>query len=346
MTVTEKKIAVCLPSYNEAENIENITKKIDKALSMLEKKYKCYIVNADNNSPDKTSELFINTITKTEKISIISKEVGKGINIIEFFKFCKNEDIDYAFIFDSDLKSFKINWIKKMLRELKHSDFICPLYKRGRFEGNSTNHFVVPMIGVIYNKIIRQPIGGDYGVNKKFIKKFLDSFDNNEDIKKYGIDIYLVLLALTNNFTIKQVRLGEKIHGLSYMKMDKIFIEVAKSLTTCVKILPKVDNVKENKWIFNSISRNKKCEFNEFVKNNSNYKYNESKEKWLKELTKYVKNIKKSNNEIDYQKMKETFMEYTFSYWTKHKRKSANECEKSIKNFYIELKERCEKNVS
>lgn len=30
-----KKIAVCLPSYNEADNISNITKKVDQGLSKL-----------------------------------------------------------------------------------------------------------------------------------------------------------------------------------------------------------------------------------------------------------------------------------------------------------------------
>lgn len=258
----DKKIAVCLPSYNEAENIKNITKKVDVALNKINKRYKCYIINADNNSPDKTSTLFINTVTKNEKIVLNSKEKGKGINVINFIKFCKEKNIDYAFMFDTDLKSFKTNWINKMMKKLKYADFICPLYKRKRYEGNTTNHFLVPIIGVIYNKIIRQPIGGDYAFNKEFIKIFDEHYNNDiNEIKQYGIDIYLVLLALTNNLKLEEVKLGYKIHAPSYMKMLDIFENVAKSLEMCIKKMPNSTNNKINRWTYNSISNSKKEEF-------------------------------------------------------------------------------------
>ncbi len=53
-----KKVCVCLPSYNEAENIEFITTKVDKALKKLKNEYECIIVNADNNSVDGTNKIF------------------------------------------------------------------------------------------------------------------------------------------------------------------------------------------------------------------------------------------------------------------------------------------------
>ena len=70
MFVNFKKIAVCLPSYNESENISNITLIVDKALKKYNN-YETYIVNADSASTDSTNEIFNNTLTESKKISLI-----------------------------------------------------------------------------------------------------------------------------------------------------------------------------------------------------------------------------------------------------------------------------------
>lgn len=60
---SKSKLFVCLPSYNEADNISNITKKVDRALKKSQKKYECIIINADNRSKDGTNEIFNATNT-------------------------------------------------------------------------------------------------------------------------------------------------------------------------------------------------------------------------------------------------------------------------------------------
>lgn len=157
--VEKEKIYVCLPSYNEARNIRNITKKINKSLNYLKNKYECVIVNADNNSEDGTNKIFCETKTKVKKISIIDKRIGKGINIINFIELCKKDNVKYAIMIDSDTKSFKKTWIKKIIKLLENkNDFVIPLYKRTKFEGNVTNHFIVPLLYALYGVKIRQPI--------------------------------------------------------------------------------------------------------------------------------------------------------------------------------------------
>lgn len=56
-----KKIAICLPSFNECKNIQFVTKVINEGLKKYNKNFECYIVNADNNSPDNTNKLFKGT---------------------------------------------------------------------------------------------------------------------------------------------------------------------------------------------------------------------------------------------------------------------------------------------
>lgn len=70
-----KKIAVCIPSYNESNNIAKITKIIDEGLYRYNKDgFDTVIVNCDNNSEDNTSNIFLNTDTKCSKYSIVNKK--------------------------------------------------------------------------------------------------------------------------------------------------------------------------------------------------------------------------------------------------------------------------------
>lgn len=208
-----KKIAVCLPTYNECENIKRMVKRVDKALRKYFKENECYIVNCDNNSKDDTNSIFNKVKTYSEKISIVTNEVGKGINIYNFIEFCYKKNIDIAFMFDSDLVSFNKKWIKKMLKKIKKCDMVLPLYERKRDEGNVTNHFVLPVLIRKYGINFRQPIGGDYAFNKQTIENlYINSkmILENSFIKGYGIDIFLVLTTIYANKKILEVNLGKK----------------------------------------------------------------------------------------------------------------------------------------
>lgn len=45
--INKKKVCVCLPSYNEADNIEYITLMVDKALKKISKRYECIIYKGE-----------------------------------------------------------------------------------------------------------------------------------------------------------------------------------------------------------------------------------------------------------------------------------------------------------
>lgn len=256
-----KKIAVCIPTYNEADMIEITVKKIERGLSQYMFKYKTYIVNCDNNSSDGTREIFENIKTESKKIYIGSMEVGKGINLINFFKFCNEKKIDYAITLDADVISMESIWIEKFLNELitEKANYIVPIYKRSRFEGSTTNQFAYPLIYALTGKKIRQPIGGDFAFDKHYIKYILQQ-TYNEAIKRYGIDIFMTLNAIYGGFSIKSIELGKKIHKPSFSKMYNMFDEVLRgAMYTVIKqgtCFRKNENG-DNKEIINLISSRK-----------------------------------------------------------------------------------------
>lgn len=225
------KIAVLIPTLNEADNISNITSIIDKSLVKFFPNIETYIVNYDSHSTDKTREIFLNCDTINKKYSFDSGKAGKGYNIINFFQFCLNNNIDFGATIDADIISINDSWIEKLFSPLLEGyDYVTPIYKRSKYDGNLTNQLVFPIVNIFTKEIIRQPIGGEFAFNKKFMKLFLSHYNNYAF--NYGIDICMTLCAINNNLKIKSVELGNKVHRSGINNMKSMFREVAPALFT------------------------------------------------------------------------------------------------------------------
>ena len=334
--MSSKKIAVCIPSYNEEDNIANITNIIDHALLKYDD-YQITIVNCDSASTDKTIEIFKKTKTSHQKEVIINKEKGKGNNLISFFKYCKDNDIDYALTLDADLKSVKDSWIDNYLDAMikENYNYVVPLYERSRYEGSTTNHFAYPLVYAVTGYNIRQPIAGDFGFDKKFINMIVNK-KYNDSITRYGIDIYMTLNACLNDLKIKQIKLDKKIHAPSFNKMESMFLEVLDGALFTLKNNKLKKDIKYQKFndkinILNSRKFNHKKsvkDFRERYKLDSNINVNEE---WIK-IMKTIVNNPNNYNEEDYLYIRKIFINRAVSYWVKAQYKSAYDCEMEIIN--------------
>ncbi|OGM29493.1 hypothetical protein A2630_00675 [Candidatus Woesebacteria bacterium RIFCSPHIGHO2_01_FULL_44_10] len=222
------KIIVIIPTLNEADSIAFVTKTIDKGLRKISGNPRALIVNSDGGSTDKTSDVFLKTGTFFPKkvISYNGKRVGKGRNVFEVLKLFHNS-ADYFLMIDGDITSIETGWVSKLLNPLlnKNADLVVPIYKRNRYEGNTTNHFSSPLIYAYFGKNISQPIAGDFAFTKKLAKKIYASFSSDSDYG-YGVDTLITWTALLSQFKIKQIRLGRKIHKPSFPKIVPMFGQV------------------------------------------------------------------------------------------------------------------------
>ena len=230
--MTTYDLIVGIPSYNEADSIGFVTEQVDKGLKKYFPKLKTIIVNVDNNSPDNTKETFLNTKTKNKKKYITTPEgiKGKGNNFYNLFKFAQETKTKTIVVVDADLTSITPQWIKKLAEPIinKH-DFVSPLYIRHKYDGTITNNVVFPLVYSLFNKYIRQPIGGEFAVSKKLIDHYMKQ-KWTETTRQYGIDIFMTLNALCGNFKTTQVLLGAKLHKPSAPKLGEMFIQVINTL--------------------------------------------------------------------------------------------------------------------
>ncbi|MDR2338205.1 MAG: glycosyltransferase family 2 protein [Deltaproteobacteria bacterium] len=217
-------LVVGIPTLNEADNIADLTAKIDAAAQELG--IDIFIINADSSSEDFTSKMFLETGTRCKKISIINKEDGKGRNIYSIIKEAVSLDnIEGLMLIDGDITSFSTNWLSSFYQSLKkNNDYIIPVYARNFQEGNATNHFFYPLLYAHTNgNAPRQPIAGDFGLSHKMLDFLMSKAVWHKFCFEYGIDIFLTLQALYNSLKVSEVKLEAKCHKPSFDKMIKIF---------------------------------------------------------------------------------------------------------------------------
>jgi len=234
--VKEAELIVGIPSYNEADNIAYPTDIVSRGLEEYFPDKKSVIINVDNNSPDGTMDVFLNTPTRIPKVYISTPEgvKGKGNNLMNLFRAAVELNAKAVIVVDADLKSITPQWVRYLGEPLFAGvDYITPIYVRHKYDGTITNHISYPMLRTLFGLRVRQPIGGDFGFSGKLARAFLSEKLWNEKTSNFGIDIWMTTIAIARRFNVSQAFLGSpKIHRVKdpSKHLSKMFIEVVSTL--------------------------------------------------------------------------------------------------------------------
>jgi glycosyltransferase involved in cell wall biosynthesis len=226
-----KKIIVGLPTYNEADNIARTAVVVDRGLAGL-RDAEGIIVNADNNSPDRTSLVFSKLRLRARKHIIVNEMPGKGINIRSIFVYAKEVGADAVVLLDSDVVSMRPDWVTLLSQRVlsKQVEAVFPLYHRSRYDATATNHLVIPVLMGMTGKLISQPIGGEFCFSGQFAQEAIPLITT--PAYGYGVDVCLTSIVLNKNLPYEEIKLGEKMHRPGQHKIAQLFLEVFEALFT------------------------------------------------------------------------------------------------------------------
>jgi glucosylglycerate synthase len=214
--ISSAEIIVAIPSYNEADSIAFPLTQADEGLHRYFGGKKAVIVNCDNNSPDGTGEVFMQTPVQTPKIYLSTPEgvKGKGNNFKNLFKKAVDLKAKAVVVVDADLKSITPEWIKHLGEPLLQGfSYVTPLYIRHKYDGTITNGIAYPLVRCLYGRRVRQPIGGDFGFSGKMAEIFRAAEYWDEAVANFGIDVWMTTLALAHRARVAQAFMGRpKIH--------------------------------------------------------------------------------------------------------------------------------------
>ena len=126
------KSVIILPTYNEAENIQDIIQKIFDCQPLFN------IIIVDDNSPDGTGDIADELANNDSRVSVIhrGKKTGLGTAYVMGFKAALEKGADLIFEMDADL-SHDPKYLKDFLIAIKKHDLVIGsrYVKGGSIEG-------------------------------------------------------------------------------------------------------------------------------------------------------------------------------------------------------------------
>ena len=208
------KLAIVIPTYNEAETIPSLIKELFEKIKHLVEKLDVLII--DDSSPDGTADIVRELGEKYEKITVVQrpKKMGLGAAYKEGFRHILEKfDSELVLQMDAD-HSHQPSEIPNMLEKIKNFDFlIASRHVEGSDVigwgvGRKTTHSIAGAIARICAKIeIKDSTSGF----RMFKKKTLEKIDF-EKIRSDGFAFQIEVL-----YQLKQL-------GMKGLEVPTVFV--------------------------------------------------------------------------------------------------------------------------
>ncbi|MBU8899200.1 polyprenol monophosphomannose synthase [Corallococcus sp. H22C18031201] len=217
---------VCIPTYNERENIEPITQAVLKADSRVD------ILIVDDNSPDGTGQIADALAAKEPRIRVFHREKKEGLGraYLAAFRWALAEPYTYILEMDADF-SHDPRFLPLLLDAAEGGADLV-LGSRYVTGGGTVNwgvgRQVISQGGSLYARTI---LGVDVrdltGGFKCFHRRVLEAMDLDAvHSTGYAFQIELTYRTLRKGFTVREVPIVFEDRRVGHSKMNKkIFLE-------------------------------------------------------------------------------------------------------------------------
>ena len=246
--IKEADLLIGIPSYNSAPTIGQVVRTVAAGLDKYFPRVKAVFVISDGGSTDGTQEELkrvriedFRMILTSHPVDPIHKIVppyhgipGKENGIRKIFEATQWLKAKACAVVNSDLRSMTPEWMEFLLRPVYEEgfDYVAPIYARHKFDGTITNGIVYPLNRALYGKRVRQFIGGDLGVSGELAKFYLTKEVWETDLVRFGIDIWMTTLAISEGYKVCQSFLGPKIYEAKESESDlgSVFSQILSSV--------------------------------------------------------------------------------------------------------------------
>lgn len=227
-------ILICLPTFNEGENIVEVLTSIE-GWRVQQAKLRVSIVQIDDNSTDETVQKA--RILNLSNYHLIQRsgKLGLGSAYLTAFSYGLENNFDYFVEFDAD-GSHHIDEIEPMIKLSTTYDLVIGTrwMPGGSIENWSLHRRLISKLGTAYaSKVLNLPYkdltSGFRVLSARLVK---DLVDNGLVNKGYGFQIESVLRAKNLGFSVAQspIRFTERTAGKSKMS-SRIAFEAFLSVT-------------------------------------------------------------------------------------------------------------------
>ena len=203
------ELSLIIPAHNEARRISESLKHYLKFISDKDE-----IIVVCNGCSDNSFEIVKEFTKKNNNLKTIDikERIGKGAAVIKGFKIANGKFLGFM---DAD-NAFDLNYIKKMINELKRDDIdviIASKWKGSSFFKVSEN-YIRKILAIGWNLLVRSLLGmnfKDTQAGAKFMKrKAFEDIDHNFICRGFDFDVELLFKLKEKGFKIKEVYVPSK----------------------------------------------------------------------------------------------------------------------------------------
>ncbi|MEA2089054.1 MAG: polyprenol monophosphomannose synthase [Patescibacteria group bacterium] len=238
MKNNNKKIFICVPTYNEKENIERLVKKIFDLIPQLSAGENLKLVIIDDNSPDQTGKI-ADELSKKYPIKVIHRKgkIGLGSAYIAGFKYALEKNADFVFEMDADF-SHSPEDIPRFLKEADNGFEVIlgsRKIKNGKIKNWNFWRYFCSYGAMFFSRLILRLKTKDVTTGFRCYKSDVLRKLNLDNIKSngYAFQEEMIYLCEKKNFSIKEIPITfiDRKFGkskLSYKDIIEFFIKIIK----------------------------------------------------------------------------------------------------------------------
>ena len=216
---------VCIPTYNERDNLEPITRAVLAADPRVD------ILVVDDNSPDGTGKIADELAAKEPRIRVLHREKKQGLGraYLAAFRWALEHGYQYIIEMDADF-SHDPNYVPKLLDGAKDADLVLgSRYVQGGGTLNwGAGRRAISRGGSLYARtILGVDVSDLTGGFKCFNRGVLEAIDL-EAVRStgYAFQIELTYRTLKKGFRVKEIPIVFEDRRVGQSKMSrKIFLE-------------------------------------------------------------------------------------------------------------------------
>ena len=196
------KIIATIPTYNEAENIENLIKK-------LLRYQKIEIAVFDDNSPDGTWRVVERISKKNKRVCLILRktERGRGSVEIAMMKYALQNNADFMIEMDADL-SHDPRHLKDMIEKSKSYDIVVGSRKvvgGSDIRGDFLRHFITYVTHLIMKNFLGVNLNDPSSGYRCFSRKALSSINFDGIVSKKIAFMEVIYACAKKNLKIYEI---------------------------------------------------------------------------------------------------------------------------------------------
>ncbi len=204
MTEQDKRALIIFPTYDEKENIENITAAALAQDPIIE------ALIVDDNSPDGTGDIADRLASENPRMHVLHRtgKAGLGTAYIHGFKWAIERKYDYIFEMDADF-SHKPEYLPDFLVAIRDNDLVLgSRYISGVNVVNwPMSRLLLSYFANVYSRLVTGlPVRDATGGFKCFRREVLEAIDLDAVISNgYTFQIEMSMRAWVRKFRIKEI---------------------------------------------------------------------------------------------------------------------------------------------